>query len=66
MRITVEIPKDADVATAELTCKYFARCTNGTRNMVKHPTLEAVPCCDRCAGRFDLTLYPITFINASN
>jgi hypothetical protein len=39
-------------------CEYFALCTNPADGVTKHPVLGDVPTCQRCAGKFDLPLFP--------
>ncbi len=40
--------------SAPVTCEWFARCTNLTTTGLRHPVLGLVPCCERCAGKFDV------------
>jgi hypothetical protein len=56
--ITIEKRKRDLVATAfevngvmMLQCEWFAKCTNGTLQVVDHPILGQVPACKRCIGK---------------
>lgn len=39
-------------------CEWFALCDHPAAGTVDHPILGAVPCCTRCATRFDLEVTP--------
>lgn len=40
-------------------CQYFALCPNDAAGVVEHPVLGDVPCCERCATKFDLVLVEV-------
>jgi hypothetical protein len=39
-------------------CEMFALCTSPADGLVKHPVLEWVPACKRCADKLESTLIP--------
>ena len=39
-------------------CEWFLLCDHPAAGTVTHPILGEVPCCTRCAGKFDFTLNP--------
>ena len=45
-----------------LICEWFALCDNEAVGAAKHPILEYVPICQRCADKFDLEVFEVEVV----